>query len=98
MKLQFTPPAVADVESILSHLSGISPAAAERVGKRIEQVLGGLLENPYLGRRTDNRRIRYVNTVPFRYLIFYEATDSSIRVIAVRHGARNPTGMPAKPL
>jgi plasmid stabilization system protein ParE len=35
-----------------------------------------------------------MTTSPHPYLIFYEATDSEIIFHAVRHGARDPSGMP----
>jgi hypothetical protein len=38
-----------------------------------------------------------MTTSPFPYLIFYEATDSEIIVHAVRHGARDPSGVPGAP-
>jgi toxin ParE1/3/4 len=33
-------------------------------------------------------------TAPYPYLVFYELTDTEIIIHAVRHAARNPSGMP----
>jgi toxin ParE1/3/4 len=32
-----------------------------------------------------------MTTTPYRYLIFYEATNAEIIIHAVRHGARDPS-------
>ncbi len=53
-----------------------------------------LLHYPHIGVRTADPSIRRLATAPHPYLIFYEATQTEIIVHAVRHGARNPAGMP----
>jgi hypothetical protein len=35
-----------------------------------------------------------MTTSPYPYLIFYEVTHEEIVIHAVRHGARDPSGMP----
>ncbi len=35
-----------------------------------------------------------LTTPPYPYLVFYETTETEIIVHAVRHAARNPSGMP----
>jgi plasmid stabilization system protein ParE len=97
MRLRVTPPALADIDEILTHIASVSPAAAARVSERIDVVMQRLVDNPHIGRATDRRRVRYVNTAPYPYLIFYEPTDAAIMVPAVRHGARDPRKMPARP-
>jgi toxin ParE1/3/4 len=54
-------------------------------------VLSG---HPHIGVRTDDPTIRRLSTPPYPYLVFYEVTDSEIVVHAVRHAARDPSGMP----
>jgi len=46
MRLRYTGPALADLESILEYVSLHSPRAAARVHARIETVLGLLLSHP----------------------------------------------------
>jgi toxin ParE1/3/4 len=48
----------------------------------------------YIGSRTNDPVIRRMTTTPYPYLIFYEATDTQIIIHAVRHAARQPSGMP----
>jgi toxin ParE1/3/4 len=35
-----------------------------------------------------------MTVTPYPYLVFYEATDAEIIIHAVRHAARDPSGMP----
>jgi plasmid stabilization system protein ParE len=41
-----------------------------------------------------DRLIRRLTTPPYPYLIFHEVAETEIIVHAIRHGARNPSGMP----
>jgi len=52
------------------------------------------LLHPHIGTRTDIPVIRRLPTPPYPYLVFYEATETEIIIHAVRHAARNPSGMP----
>jgi toxin ParE1/3/4 len=49
---------------------------------------------PYIGLRTEDPVIRRLTTSPYPYLIFYEVTETEVIIHAVRHGARDPSGMP----
>ncbi|MBN9077736.1 MAG: hypothetical protein BGN87_21620 [Rhizobiales bacterium 65-79] len=97
MKLRVTPPAVADIDEILSYIRRDSPVTADKVGARINALMNGLAEHPDIGRQTNRKPIRYINTHPYPYLIFYRRMAVEVQVIAVRHGARNPKSMPARP-
>ena len=63
MKLRFTLPALADLNSILDYIAAHSPQDAKRVQGRIQGIISLLLSHPDIG-------------------------------IAVRHVARDPSGMP----
>jgi plasmid stabilization system protein ParE len=94
VKLRYTLPALADLNSILDYIAAHSPQGAIRVQARIRQIIDLLLVHPRMGVRTDDPDIRRVTTSPYPYLIFYEATETEIIIHAVRHAARNPSGMP----
>jgi len=64
------------------------------VHARIQGLVDLLSIYPHMGVRTDDPAIRRLTTSPYPYLIFYEPTATEIIIHAVRHGARNPSGMP----
>ena len=94
MKLRYTLPALADLDSILTYISATSPQGAARVQKRIQDVISLLLVHPEIGLRTNDRDIRRLTTTPYPFLVFYEIGSQEIIIHAIRHGARDPRGMP----
>lgn len=94
MKLRYTLPALADLDSILTYIAAASPKGAERVQKRIQDVINLLLHHPEIGVRTDDPHIRRLTTTPHPFLVFYEIDDQEIIIHAIRHAARDPSGMP----
>lgn len=94
MKLRYTLPALADLSSVLDYIAAHSPQGAKRVEARIQAIIDLLLVYPSIGVRTDDPVIRRLMTAPYPYLVFYELTDTEIIIHAVRHAARNPSGMP----
>jgi plasmid stabilization system protein ParE len=96
VRLRYTLPALADLSSILDYIATHSPQGARRVQARIRTVIELLLIHPHMGVRTDDPSIRQLTTPPYPYLIFYEATEAEIIIHAVRHAARDPSGMPGR--
>ena len=94
MKLRYPLPALADLDSILTYISATSPKGAARVQKRIRDVVDLLLTHPEIGLRTDDPDIRRLTTTPYPFLVFYEIGYQEIIIHAIRHGARDPGGMP----
>ena len=94
MKLRFTLPALADLNSILDYIAAHSPQGARRVQGRIQGIIDLLLNHPDIGIRTDDPTIRRLATPPYPYLVFYEIAETEIIIHAVRHAARDPSGMP----
>ena len=94
MRLRYTLPALADLETILDYVVDRSPQGASRIHARIRAVTDLLLRYPQAGAMTDDPTIRRVTTTPYPYLVFYEATDAEIIIHAVRHGARDPSDNP----
>jgi toxin ParE1/3/4 len=94
VKLRYTLPALADLDSILDYIAAVSPIGAMRVQKRIQDVIELLPAHPDIGIRTDDPVIRRLTTPPYPFLVFYEVTEKEIIIHAVRHAARNPSGMP----
>jgi toxin ParE1/3/4 len=94
MRLRYTLPALADLQSVLDYISGHSPQGAARVQSRIEAVINVLLSHPRVGTPTDDPTIRRMTTTPYPYLVFYEVAGDDLIIHAVRHGAGDPSSMP----
>ena len=94
MKLRYTLPALADLNSVLDYIAAHSPQGARRVQARIQAIINLLLLYPGIGTRTHDQTIRRMTALPYPYVIFYEATETEIIIHAVRHAARDPAGMP----
>jgi plasmid stabilization system protein ParE len=96
MRLRYTLPAQADFNQILDYVAERSPQAAARIQARIKRATELLLSHPFMGVQTADPTIRRTNTSPYPYLIFYEVTEQDIIIHAIRHAARNPSGMPGR--
>jgi toxin ParE1/3/4 len=94
VKLRYTLPALADLNSILDYIAAHSPQGAKRVQGRIQSIIGLLVSHPDIGIRTDDPTIRRLATPPYPYLVFYEIAETEIIIHTVRHAARDPSGMP----
>jgi len=94
VKLRYTLPALADLNSILDYIAAHSPGGAKRVQKRIQDIIDLLLAHPDIGIRTDDPVIRRLTTPPYPFVVFYEVTEREIIIHAIRHASRNPSGMP----
>lgn len=97
MKLHVTPRAAADIDRLLTELASVSPSGKAAVGERLEAIFAQIAQFPFSGRLTNKQRLLYVNLHPHPYLVFYRVYPNDVRVIAIRHGARNPSSMPARP-
>jgi len=94
VRLRYTLPALADLSAILDYIAVHSPPGARRIEARIQALTDLLLQHPHIGRRTSDPAIRRMTTTPYPYLVFYEITETEIIIHAVRHAARDPSGMP----
>ena len=94
MRLRYTLPALADLSAILDYIAAHSPRGARQVQARIKVLTDLLLLHPHIGRSTSDPTIRRMPMTPYPYLLFYEATETEIIIHAVRHAARDPSGMP----
>lgn len=94
MKLRYTVPALADLDTILQQITANAPQGAKRVQKRIQAVFDLILLHPFMGVRTGDPVVRRMTTPPYPYVIFYEVAGGEIIIHAVRHAARDPSSMP----
>jgi toxin ParE1/3/4 len=94
VKLRYTAPALADLSAILDYISENSPQGTRRIQMRLQRLIDLLLVHPYIGRRTSDPVIRRMAIMPYPYLVFYEVGEDEIIIHAIRHAARDPSGMP----
>jgi toxin ParE1/3/4 len=94
VKIRYTLPALADLDSTLDYIASVSPHGAKRVQQRSQEVIDLLSAHPEIGSRTDDPVIRRLTTPPYPFLIFYEIANDAIIIHAIRHAARDPSGMP----
>ena len=92
MRLRYTLPDLED----LDYVAARSSQGAARIQARIEAIADLLLQYPMIGALTEDPSIRRMTTSPYPYLIFYEVAGEEVIIHAVRHGARNPSGMPGR--
>jgi len=97
MMLRIAPEALADIDGIASYLSNESRSASDGFERRIAELFEIIKGNRHIGRATNRRPVRFVNTRPYPYLMFYRVEPSEVRVLRIMHGARNPKSMPARP-
>lgn len=94
MRLRFTPRAAAELDGVLDYIAARSPQGGRRIQMRIQSVIALLLEHPHAGMRTSKAGLRRIVVTPYPYLIFYRASAEEVIIHGVRHGARDPGGVP----
>jgi len=94
LRLRYTLPALEDLDGILDYVAARSPQGARVIQARIKAIADLLVQYPLIGTPTQDPSIRRMTTSPYPYLIFYEISGEELIIHAVRHGARNPSGMP----
>ena len=93
MNLRYTRPALTDLEAVLDYIATQSPQGARRVPARVKAIIDLLLQHPHIGTRTDDPAIRRMVVLPYPYLIFYEVAEEELVIHAIRHMARDPSGI-----
>lgn len=98
MRLRYARRAAAEVETLLAYVAERSPQGARHVRACLQSAEQTLIEHPKIGQLTNARlpAVRRFVLRPYPYVLFYEANDTEILVIGVRHGARDPSLMPGE--
>ena len=98
MKIQWTVPAVDDLESIREYIARDSNIYAANFIEKILNAVDMLIDFPEIGRivpESDNSMIREIIFQNFR--IIYRNLSESIQIIAVIRGSRDISKWPLKP-
>lgn len=96
--LEWTDPAVADLENIQDYIARDSAEYASAVIERLVLFAERLKAFPQSGRRvpeTPDSRVREL--IVSSYRIIYRLRRNRAQILAVVHSARNLTGMQPKP-
>ena len=91
MRVRYTPRALGDIAAISDYLIDRNPRAAEKIGESVSAIVSLLREFPASGRALQDRpvvRVMPLGNLP--YLIFYSIAGEDLRILHVRHGARQP--------
>ena len=97
-RLEWTEPAVADLESIQDYIARDSPEYADALIERLILSVDRLESFPESGRRVSEStdpKIRELLVESYR--VIYRLKKGSAQILAVAHGARNLAGMRPKP-
>ena len=92
MKVEYAKRAVRDLEDIAAFYAGSdTPAAAANVAARIREVVARVAKFPQSGRPVGERPgVRVAALLHYPYLVFYAVGDDAVRIVHVRHTARQP--------
>ena len=89
LRVSYTSAAERDIDEALFHLIPESPAAAALLAERLSMLEARLAEVPLMY-PVVVRSIRGAWLRPFRYIVYYRATDDEVIVMACLHTSRSP--------
>lgn len=70
-EVRYTSAALADFDSILGYIAERNPAAAQRVGAALRQLIAGLADFPDAGSAADYADVRTLAVPRLPYRVFY---------------------------
>ena len=97
-RLEWTEPAVADLDNIQDYITRDSAEYADALIERLILSVDRLESFPESGRRvpeSTDPKVRELLVESYR--VIYRLKKGSVQILAVAHGARNLTGMKPKP-
>lgn len=98
MELEWTDPALDDLENIRDYIGKDAPYYAKRFLERIFEAVEKLLDHPRIGRpvpEADQDDVRELILQGYR--IIYRIKPDLVQIIAVIHGSRNLAVKEVKP-
>ena len=92
MKLVYSRRALADLAEIATYYTAsASPAIADSIGRRLEDVIDRILRVPEAAPKLSQRsHIRVVAVIRYPFRIFYRVRKDTIDILHVRHTSRRP--------
>jgi toxin ParE1/3/4 len=95
MKLRYTPQARRHLDAIAEYITERNPAAALRVGRRIQETIGLLADFPRMGHPGYLAGTRELVVPGLPYVIVYRLHDEGeeiLVILGVYHGAQRRPG------
>ena len=89
MKARFSGTALSEIEHSLDWLGARNPAAAQTLSRAISGTIARLEKFLHSGMATSDQKIRTTVVLKFGYRLFYEIDGQELRILHVRHGARD---------
>ena len=88
MHLEWTRPAINDIEKAGDFIAGNNPPAAKRMAERVHESVEYLIQHPNMGRpgRVQGTRELIVSGTPF--IVVYRVNVPAIQILRVLHHAR----------
>jgi toxin ParE1/3/4 len=92
MKLVYSRRALADLAGIAAYYTAsASPAIADSIGRRLEDVIDRILRVPEAAPKLSQRsHVRVVAVIRYPFRIFYRVRKDTIDILHVRHTSRRP--------
>ncbi|MDY7523789.1 type II toxin-antitoxin system RelE/ParE family toxin [Sphingomonas sp. AAP5] len=87
--VEWSDPAIADLEEIDDYWSAYSPDAAERIAALIEEAAEFVAATPAAGPAIPEVDARKWRVAPTDYLLLYRVSDTHIEVLRIRHAREN---------
>jgi toxin ParE1/3/4 len=89
MRIRWTPPAAADLQSISDYLGEHHPQYRRPTLRKLYQKINTLKGAPYIGRLGRVEGTRELLFGPLPYIVVYRVTDHAIEVWRVYHTSQN---------
>jgi len=89
MRIRWTPPAAADLQSISDYLKEHHPQYHEPTMRKIYERIRRSMDTPYLGRPGRIEGTRAVLFSPRPYVVVYRIHEQSIEIWRVFHTSQN---------
>ncbi|MCC6947009.1 MAG: type II toxin-antitoxin system RelE/ParE family toxin [Bradyrhizobiaceae bacterium] len=90
MKVVFTKPALAELDTIAAYLSERNPVVAANVVAHIDRITAQLSRFPLMGHPKYKPEVRMIPLRRYPYLIFYSVEADEVHILSIRHAARRP--------
>lgn len=89
MKVELSPRAIADLDSIREYLVSRSPQGAENVRRAIADTIAILEQFPGAGRASTIQGVRIILVFRYDYVIYHTLSSNKVSILHIRHGARD---------